>query len=149
MKIPFPRSAFAVAAGTALLGIGCAHGVRHQHMPTRPIGIFITEDQIQRSGAATAWDVLKREASVMTFGHNRHGQPARFGRRGQASIVLEDSPLVIIDGVRMTDFRVLADLPATTLRNIWVLNGIDGTTYYGTDAVAGVVLVRTKQGNEE
>lgn len=132
-----------------MLGSGCAHGVRHQHMATKPIGIFITEEEIQRSGAATAWDVLKREASVMTFGHNRHGQPARFGRRGQASIVLDDSPLVIIDGVRMSDFRILADLPATTLRDIWVLNGIDGTTYYGTDAVAGVVLVRTKEGKEQ
>ncbi len=148
MKTPFRRSVFAVAASTALLGIGCAHGVRHQHAATKPIGIFITEEEIQRSGAATAWDVLKREASVMTFGHNRHGQPARLGRRGQASIVLEDSPLVIIDGVRMADFRVLADLPASTLRDIWVLNGIDGTTYYGTDAVAGVVLVRTKRGSE-
>lgn len=149
MQTPFRHSFFAVAAGTALLWSGCAHGVRHQHVATKPIGIFITEEEIQRSGAATAWDVLKREASVMTFGHNRHGQPARFGRRGRASIMLEDSPLVIIDGVRMSDFRVLADLPAATLRDIWVLNGIDGTTYYGTDAVAGVVLVRTKQGSEQ
>jgi outer membrane cobalamin receptor len=82
----------------------------------------------------------------MSFSENRNGQPSRLGRRGRASIILQDSPLVFLDGVRMEDFRVLADLPAATLQDIWVLNGIDGTTYYGTDAVAGVVLVRTKKG---
>lgn len=140
-----PAGSFVLA--TSLLFFGCSHATRHQHAATKPMGLFIDEDRIQRSGGATAWDVLKREAPIMTFRENRYGQPARFGRRGRASIVLDDSPLVFVDGVRMTDFHVLADLPAGTLRDIWVLNGIDGTTYYGTDAVAGVVLVRTKHGS--
>ena len=131
---------------SSLLAFGCAHAVRHEHAATKPIGLFIDEDRIQRSGGATAWDVLKREAPVMSFREDRNGQPSRLGRRGRASILLQDSPLVFLDGVRMEDFRVLADLPAATLQDIWVLNGIDGTTYYGTDAVAGVILVRTKKG---
>jgi outer membrane cobalamin receptor len=139
-----PGTSFLLAS--SLLAFGCAHGARHEHAAPRPIGLFIDEDRIRRSGGATAWDVLKREAPVMSFSENRNGQPSRLGRRGRASIILQDSPLVFLDGVRMEDFRVLADLPAATLQDIWVLNGIDGTTYYGTDAVAGVVLVRTKKG---
>jgi outer membrane cobalamin receptor len=130
----------------SLLTFGCAHGVHHDHAAVKPIGLFIDAERIQRSGGATAWDVLKREAPVMTFREDRNGQPSRLGRRGRTSILLQDSPLVFLDGVRMEDFRVLADLPAATLQDIWVLNGIDGTTYYGTDAVAGVILVRTKKG---
>jgi outer membrane cobalamin receptor len=140
-----PTAGFLLLA-SSLLAVACVHGVRHAHTAAKPIGLYIDEDRIQRSGGATAWDVLKREAPVMTFREDRNGQPSRLGRRGRASIVLQDSPLVFLDGVRMEDFRVLADLPAATLQDIWVLNGIDGTTYYGTDAVAGVILVRTKKG---
>jgi outer membrane cobalamin receptor len=131
---------------TALLALGCAHAARHEHAATKPIGLFIDEDRIQRSGGATAWEVLKREAPVLTYRENRYGQPARFERRGRASILLDNPPMVFVDGVRMSDFKVLDELPVSVLRDIWVLSGIDGTTYYGTDAVSGVILVRTKQG---
>lgn len=131
-----------------LIGAACAHGTQQQSQAPKPAGIYIDQDHIQRSGAATAWDVLKREAPVMTFRDDRNGRPARLGWRGQSSILLEDSPLVILDGVRLADFRVLADIPAQTLFDIWVLNGIDGTTYYGTDAVSGVVVIRTKTGTD-
>jgi outer membrane cobalamin receptor len=140
------RSSSTIAA--AVLCAACAQAAQRKATTAKPVGIYIDQEHIERSGGATAWDVLKREAPVMTFQDNRNGQPARFGRRGRASILLDDSPLVVIDGVRMSDFRVLADLPAATLLDIWVLNGIDGTTYYGTDAVAGVVVIRTKQGTD-
>jgi outer membrane cobalamin receptor len=131
---------------TTLLALGCAHAARHEHAATKPIGLFIDEDRIQRSGGSTAWEVLKREAPVLTYRENRYGQPARFERRGRASILLDNPPMVFVDGVRMSDFKVLDELPVSVLRDIWVLSGIDGTTYYGTDAVSGVILVRTKQG---
>ena len=130
----------------ATLALGCARAVSREHITSKPIGLFIDENRIQKSGAQTAWEVLKREAPMLSFQDNKNGQPARFGRRGRSSLLLPDPPLVFVDGVRMADFRVLDDLPATTLQDIWVLTGIDGTTYYGTDAVSGVVLVRTKHG---
>jgi outer membrane cobalamin receptor len=133
----------------ALLTFGCANATRHEHAATKPIGLFIDADRIQRSGGSTAWEVLKREAPVLTYRENRYGQPARFERRGRASILLDNPPMVIVDGVRMSDFKVLAEIPVSVLRDIWVLTGIDGTTYYGTDAVSGVILVRTKQGPPE
>lgn len=136
-------------AVTAALALGCAHAARHEHAATKPAGLYIDEERIQRSGGATAWDVLKREAPLLTYRENRYGQPARFERRGRASILLDNPPMVILDGVRMSDFKVLADLPATTLLDIWVLTGIEGTTYYGTDAVSGVIVVRTKQGTAQ
>jgi len=59
---------------------------------------------------------------------------------------LDDTPLIILDGVRESDFRVLDNIPATTILSIYILTGIEGTTYYGTDAVSGVIVIRTKDG---
>jgi hypothetical protein len=44
----------------------------------------------------------------------------------------------------MSDARYLRELPTSTVLSIQLLNGIDGTTYYGLNAGAGVILVTTK-----
>jgi outer membrane cobalamin receptor len=109
--------------------------------------IFITADQIERSGSTTAWEALRKLVPQMTYGEKKSGQPSKLERRGQSSFLLSDAPLVFLDGVRMPDFRNLQQLSATTIESIEVLNGIDGTTYYGSNAVSGVILIRTKNGS--
>lgn len=108
--------------------------------------ITITEAMIARSGGQTAWEVLRREAPQITYRENRNGQATGMQYRGRGSIVLNDAPMLFIDGVRNSDFRALQQLPASTLLSIEVLTGSEGTTYYGTDASGGVILVRTKSG---
>jgi len=56
--------------------------------------------------------------------------------------------LLFIDGIRTVDFRALEYIPAKSIFRIDILNGIEGTTYYGTNAVGGVILVQTKNGSE-
>jgi outer membrane cobalamin receptor len=85
---------------------------------------------------------------MFLFAEDRSGRPSRLGRRGRASIILDDSPLVFVDGIRMPDFKGLADLPASSLFSIWLLSGAEGTTYYGTDATAGVIVIHTRDGRE-
>jgi len=109
--------------------------------------ILITEAMIARSGGQTAWEVLRREAPQIVYRENRSGQATGMTRRGRGSIVLNDAPMLFVDGVRNPDFRSLQQLPASILLSIEVLTGADGTTYYGTDAEGGVILVRTKTGN--
>jgi outer membrane cobalamin receptor len=109
--------------------------------------IFITADQIERSGSTTAWEALRKLVPQMTYGEKKSGQPSKLERRGQSSFLLSDAPLVFLDGVRMPDFRNLQQLSATTIESIEVLNSIDGTTYYGSNAVSGVILIRTKNGS--
>jgi len=62
--------------------------------------------------------------------------------------VLQDAPLVVLDGVRLTDFRALDGIPAVTILMISIYTGIEGTTYYGTNAVSGVIVIQTKDGGE-
>ncbi len=109
--------------------------------------IMITETMIAKSGGQTAWEVLRREAPQMSYGENRNGQATGMEQRGRGSILLKDSPMLFIDGVRIQELATLQQLPAATLHSIEVLTGAEGTTYYGTDAVGGVILVRTKKGN--
>lgn len=110
--------------------------------------IVITEEMIARSGGQTAWEVLRREAPQLTFSENRNGQATAMSRRGRSSFVLNDSPMVIIDGARNQDIRALQSLPASVLMRIEVLSGQEGTTYYGTDAVGGVIIIKTKTGGQ-
>ena len=110
--------------------------------------IVITEEMIAKSGGQNAWEVLRREAPQLTFGENRNGQATGMTRRGRSSFLLNDSPMVIIDGARNQDIKALQSLPASTLMRIEILTGIEGTTYYGTDAVGGVIVIKTKTGGQ-
>jgi len=67
----------------------------------------------------------------------------RIKRRGRSSLYLNDDPRVFIDQVRIADISVLEGMPAGDIAAIVVLSGLDGTTYYGTSAGNGVVLIFT------
>ena len=137
-------SVVAVLAG--IIVVGCHPS---QISPQRDTDrIVITEEMIVRSGGQNAWEVLRREAPQITFSENRNGQATAMSRRGRSSFVLNDSPMVIIDGVRNQDIKSLQSLPASVLMSIEVLTGIEGTTYYGTDAVGGVIIIKTKTGGQ-
>src|SRR6184192_4349606 len=113
----------------------CAHGASQQQTNSPSGPRVITSDQIERSGAHSAWD-------------DRNGRPSRMGRRGRSSITLDDPPVVVVDGVRLTNFQDLDRIPATTILSITIYTGIEGTTYYGTNAVSGVVVIETKHGDD-
>jgi len=126
---------------------GCIHPRPMRNSDAHGERTVLTEEQITRSGASNAWDVLKRLAPQFSFAEDRNGQPRRLERRGRSSILLSDAPLVFIDGTKMEDFRSLNQIPANTLASIEILGAIDGTTYYGSDAEGGVILIHTKDGS--
>jgi outer membrane cobalamin receptor len=143
----------AASTGAAILGLvaaGLAIGCRLHPAGVVPdtagSRILITEAMIARSGGQTAWEVLRREVPQFAYRENRSGQATGMERRGPSSFLLNDAPMLIVDGARNVDFRSLQQIPASTLFSIEVLTGIEGTTYYGTDAVGGVILIRTKSG---
>ena len=143
----YPPASLVVTVSAAVSLSACA-GRQYRPADSRAGVQVITAEQIARSGASTAWDVLKREAPTLTLRDTRGGRPASAGRRGRSSIVLQDAPLVVLDGVRLTDFRALDGIPAVTILMISIYTGIVGTTYYGTNAVSGVIVIQTKDGGE-
>ncbi|HYL57003.1 MAG TPA: hypothetical protein VEU73_15635 [Gemmatimonadales bacterium] len=63
-------------------------------------------------------------------------------------MVLDDELRVMVDGLTLTDFTVLARMPASDLLGIEVLSGMDATTYYGTNYPSGLIRIRTKTGGQ-
>jgi outer membrane cobalamin receptor len=123
----------------------------HPHPTSEPVRddgtrILISQRQIERCGALNAWEALKRLAPQFRYSERRNGEPTQLERRGRSSILLNDAPRLFLDGVEVVDFRSLAQIPASTILSIEILTGIEGTTYYGSNAVSGVILIRTKSG---
>lgn len=143
------------SGGRTLLPIGVAMtlacgGARPSDVTSPPTGgQFVTAAQIRQSGAGNAWEALKFTVRTHRFAEER-GTPVRiYSARGQGSMVLREEPFVYLDGARLTDITVLRMISAHNLYSIQVLTGPDATTYFGTSAVAGVILLETTLGAEE
>jgi outer membrane cobalamin receptor len=109
-----------------------------------PATRVIEAAQIRRSGAHSAWEALYLNIPNISF--RKTGRGAQMSRHGRSSLVLGDAPIVVLDNVRLsTGLSVLRDIPAEELFRIEVFSGIDATTYYGTNAGDGVILLTTKQ----
>ena len=140
MRSPCLRGSSLAAA--LLMSAACAHPQPSQQAPSPHAGAgtrVVTEEEIQRSGATTAWQALQ-----YTVPFYRFDETGQVRHRGQSSILLRDQPRILLDGVDLTEFGVLMQIPASDLYSIKVLEGTDATTYYGTNAGSGVILIATK-----
>src|SRR2546421_636626 len=65
--------------------------------------------------------------------------------RGRSTINIadSDSPMIVVDGARVSDFSALRDLPCDAISSIEILSGISGTVSQGTNASAGVIYIHT------
>lgn len=127
--------------------VGCGPAMNRNASSLAAPGTFvITAEQIEKSGANTAWQALKQNAPMLTMREDQNGHPQSMGRRGRSSFVLNEAPIIMLDGVRVPDFRSLDVIDAQSILTILIYDGVEGTTYYGTDAVSGVILIKTKDG---
>ena len=129
----------------AALLAGC--GVRPRpSVPDASAGTIITAARIAESEATTMWEALRRTVRYASFGESADGGPARVHRRGFSSMALiEDTP-IYIDHVQVRDLEILDAMPAADIERIQVLSGVHATTYYGTNAGDGVILIHTRSG---
>jgi outer membrane cobalamin receptor len=109
-------------------------------------GQIVTEQEIAKSGARTVWEALQVTVHNITFNETSRGQPRRITRRGRSSVVLDDGPRILMDGVALTDYTLLARMPASDVQSIEVLGAIEATTLYGTNHSGGVIRIHTKTG---
>lgn len=107
-------------------------------------GRVIGMEEIARLGGTNAWEVLQRAGTHLAMRDDGRGNPVRLTYRGSASIELSNAPLVYLDGVRISDFKRLQDIAASTIETIQLLNGVQATKYYGTGAGNGVIAIITR-----
>lgn len=111
-------------------------------------GKLITVADIERSGARTAWEVLEWSGAHLILEETQDGDPVRITSRGQATLNMDERPLILVDGARTRDVRVLWSIPARAISSIRILTGVVATRYHGTGAGGGAVEVRTRTGPE-
>ncbi len=138
----FHRTVVTVALSALILACGIKP---RPVVPNADAGTVITDEQIAETGARTMWEALQRTVKYARFQESGTGSPERIRRRGSSSIVLSDDMPIFIDQVRVNELKVLASLPARDIERIQVLNGVYATTYYGTNAGDGVILIRTRE----
>jgi TonB-linked SusC/RagA family outer membrane protein len=105
-------------------------------------------------------DVLNsRVPGVMVQGGGQTGSGQRIRIRGVSSVSLDNDPIYIIDGIRMTsnnssasfgnggsNFSRVGDIDPQQIENIEIVKGPSAATLYGTDAANGVIVITTKKG---
>ncbi|HET7276189.1 MAG TPA: TonB-dependent receptor [Longimicrobiaceae bacterium] len=129
----------------------------------REIGNSVAQvdvQQIETSPISGVSDVLQgRVAGVQILGNSGMvGTGSTIRLRGNKSISGGNSPLIYVDGVRLTsrDYGYsdemaqaaspLADLDPNDIDRIEIVKGAAATTLYGTEAAGGVIQIFTKKG---
>lgn len=143
-----------VTVAAVSLTAGCAGGrtTAGAANSARARSDLITAEQIARSSATNAWQLLRERAVRYRFVDDRYGEPAGiYTRRGRSTIVLAtgDSPLLILDGARLSDVRLLRQLPTTSIAVVRFRGGAEGTVAEGTNTTAGVIQIVTKAGGAD
>ena len=121
-------------------------------------------DDIARSGASNPVDALVGKAAgvQITRSSGSVGGGSRILIRGVTSMVGNNQPLIVIDGVRTNNETLLSqantagtaasnrlmDLNPDDIESINVLKGAAATALYGTAGSTGVVLITTKKGKK-
>ena len=96
-----------------------------------------------------------RFAGVQVLTPGATGMASRIRVRGQSSLVLNNDPLIIVDGVRLiesvhADNRAVLsrvdDINVNEIATIDLFSGPAGTALYGSGAANGVISITTKRG---
>ncbi|MGQ0648488.1 MAG: SusC/RagA family TonB-linked outer membrane protein [Gemmatimonadaceae bacterium] len=116
--------------------------------------------KIEEAPIKNMGDLLVAKApGVQVLPANMTAGGARVRIRGQNSISLNNDPIYIIDGVRMTSNGAstaigvggtapsrVNDINPEDIENIEVVKGPSAATLYGTDAANGVIVITTRKG---
>lgn len=141
-----PRSAWVAGVLVALCACGPARTGESRHVYVPPGEKLILADEISRSGARNAWEAIKRTPTFLSTMENGRGEPTRLWRRGRGSIMLRETPIVVVDGVIASDLGALSTIPAEQIAWIRVLTGAASTARFGTQGGGGAIMIQTRLG---
>jgi TonB-linked SusC/RagA family outer membrane protein len=109
----------------------------------------INPDELKVPSSNLTTALAGRLAGVIAY--QRSGEPgednADFFIRGVTTFGYKKSPLILIDGIESTTTD-LARLQPDNIANFSILKDATATALYGSRAANGVILIRTKEGQE-
>ena len=134
----------AVAACVILLALGACAQPAPGSDAQAPRGLVITAEDLAETGAYTVWEALRAKVKFAIFATDAEDRPTGIRTRGRSSLQRQESMLVYLDNVPMSDLRMLQDMPVSRVERIVVLRGPDATTFFGTNAGDGVIQIFTR-----
>lgn len=145
MRVLYPSIAM------LLLGVTVACGPsNHLRPPLTPDGTIVyTADDISKMQVSNAWDVVAWSGE-MNMSEATDGSSATIrNREGRSSLLLAsaDMPLLIVDGVRVSDPRILQRIAAPNIKQLSITDGMHAAMKQGTGSTGGVIEVTTKSGD--
>src|SRR5690348_2974954 len=139
MRVHYPSMAMLLLGATVACGPS-----NHLRPPLAPDGSLVyTASDIAKMQVSTAWDVVEWSGQ-MNMSEATDGSSATIrNRQGHSSLWLSsaDMPLLIVDGVRIEDPRLLQGIPAPTIQVLQITDGIHATIKEGTGSSGGVIYV--------
>jgi TonB-linked SusC/RagA family outer membrane protein len=122
----------------------------------------VNVERAVKSGAVESISQLlqARTAGVsVTRGSGLSGSGSRIRIRGPATLTQDNNPLIVVDGVRMSNNTTdgtsatsgggtsrFDDLAPEEIADIQIIKGPAATALYGTEAAPGVIVIKTKRG---
>ncbi len=113
----------------------------------------IKPDELNSTGVTNAAQMLQgRVTGLYISSHNQNpGATPEFILRGASSFQEGDAgqPLVVIDGFPMENTEAINTINPSDIEQIDVLKDASATAIYGSRGANGVIIITTKQGNQQ
>ena len=137
------RPVLALGLALALVSTACAGSMRSDEGRSSEARQF-TAEAIRASGALDAWQALERLAVSMQPRRDASGEPGSFGRaRPAMRYQSPQSTLVVLNGFRIPDLRVLSSIPANDIATMRVLSMTRAQMLYGNEGWNGAIVIET------
>ena len=116
----------------------------------------VKADQTNKGLATSPTDLLRGKSAgvVITSGDGAPGSAAQIRIRGGSSLNASNDPLVVIDGLPVSNSGIsgvgnaLASINPSDIESFTVLKDASATAIYGSRASNGVIIITTKKGSK-
>lgn len=118
-----------------LSGIALACGQQRPRTAAAYDAQLITEDEVEASGAANAYEVIRKvRANFLSY-------------RGETSLRNTSSPypIVYVDDMAYGEISLLRTIPAMQISTIRLLRAWEASTKYGMGHMGGVIAISTRR----
>ena len=116
----------------------------------------VKADQTNKGLATSPTDLLRGKSAgvVITSGSGAPGSAAQIRIRGGSSLNASNDPLVVVDGLPISNSGIsgvgnaLASINPADIESFTVLKDASATAIYGSRASNGVIIITTKKGSK-
>ena len=116
----------------------------------------VRADQLNKGAVTSPTELLKGKSAgvVITDGDGAPGSGSTIRIRGGSSLNAQNSPLIVIDGLPITNEGIsgvadqLSSINPSDIETFTVLKDASATAIYGSRASNGVIIITTKKGSK-